>query len=392
MDLKDIEIWGRELLQNEARKRGMKNPELYSRAELIRSILRHDYGAPRNVREAARLIGGLLESAKDVLKSRLSPDQQAEPRWTPATRSPEVRRDAQPPAAVKPQPVRADAENQPVAEATKPSSEPQSQARMKAPGATPPPRARARRERTSDVPPPAVQPPVAETAPTAQSEDTKAEVPKSEPPLRESGEFARADEVESTRESGEIRLNIKPSDLNPFADEVEEPAKAEPETGAARESDRVPSGAANRDFTTTQTVLKSRLPLTEADVAPQPIAAALPEREPEPAPPPEPLPASGEHLRYGPHPEHGLLLRWRVSAEAIARARAVLGDDGELAVRIVTVRVDPRAVVETETLDHGPIEEVGDWTAPLVPSAARYVSSIGVRTPARFVSIVHAST
>jgi len=52
----------------------------------------------------------------------------------------------------------------------------------------------------------------------------------------------------------------------------------------------------------------------------------------------------------------------------------------------------PSKLVHTEIFDHGPIENRGDWTAPLPPNAARYVSAIGLRTPERFVSIVHTSS
>jgi hypothetical protein len=70
----------------------------------------------------------------------------------------------------------------------------------------------------------------------------------------------------------------------------------------------------------------------------------------------------------------------------------VLGAHGELALRVITVRVQDGLHVRTETLDHGPIDGTGDWTAPLDPNAARYVSSVGLRSGDRFVSIVHAAT
>jgi hypothetical protein len=99
-----------------------------------------------------------------------------------------------------------------------------------------------------------------------------------------------------------------------------------------------------------------------------------------------------EHITYGPHPQDGMLLRWRVTPEAIERARKLLGSSGELAVRIVAVRVEPHAVVKTDVIDHGPIEESGDWTAPLLPTEARYVSAVGLKSANKFVSIVHAKS
>jgi hypothetical protein len=99
-----------------------------------------------------------------------------------------------------------------------------------------------------------------------------------------------------------------------------------------------------------------------------------------------------EHITYGPHPQDGMLLRWRVTPEAIERARKLLGSSGELAVRIVAVRVEPHAVVKTDVIDHGPIAESGDWTAPLLPTEARYVSAVGLKSATKFVSIVHAKS
>jgi hypothetical protein len=85
----------------------------------------------------------------------------------------------------------------------------------------------------------------------------------------------------------------------------------------------------------------------------------------------------------------GLQLRWRVTEAGVARARAVLGAPGELAVRVVAVRTETGARVSTEITDHGPVAASGDWLAPLQPRAARYVSSIGLRHGERFVSIAH---
>ena len=260
MDLKDIDQWSRALLQKEARKRGIRTPEMYSRPELVKLILRHDYGSTINVREAARLMGGILGSAKSALRAGLGIAEER--------------------VARKPEPYRP------------------------APAAAP-------------VPVPAAAP-----------------VPVPVP--------------EAPRTAAEVRYERAPFEVSPW--------------------DEVPAAA------------------------PVPV----PERKPEPAASPELQPAAAasdefEQLSYGPHADAGLLLRWHVGSEAIHRARAVLGAHGELALRVVMVRVDQGLFVRTETLDHGPIESSGDWTAPLQPSAARYVSSVGLRSGDRFVSIVHAA-
>ncbi|HKP55378.1 MAG TPA: hypothetical protein VJV78_01580 [Polyangiales bacterium] len=241
MDLKDIDQWSRALLQNEARKRGIRTPEMYSRPELIKLILRHDYGSTINVREAARLLGGVLGSAKSVLRAGLG-----------------------------------------IAE-----------------------------ERPARQPEPAVRRPV----------------------------------PEAPRRAAEVRVEPAPFAVSPW------------------------------------------------DEAPEPVPAPEPERTPSPVQPVAAAPDDEyEELSYGPHRDAGLLVRWHVGSEAIHRARAVLGAHGELALRVVTVRVEDGLFVRTETLDHGPIESAGDWTAPIEPSAARYVSSVGLRSGDRFVSIVHAAS
>jgi hypothetical protein len=87
-----------------------------------------------------------------------------------------------------------------------------------------------------------------------------------------------------------------------------------------------------------------------------------------------------------------LHLAWKVTEQGAARARAVLGADGELILRIVSVRPDPAQIVHSEVTEHGPIEPKGEWTAQLPTEDTHCVSAIGLRSRGRFVSIVHASS
>src|SRR5262245_47927148 len=44
LDLSLIDAWTRGMLEGEARRRGIKGPEFRTRADLVRLILRHQYG------------------------------------------------------------------------------------------------------------------------------------------------------------------------------------------------------------------------------------------------------------------------------------------------------------------------------------------------------------
>jgi hypothetical protein len=84
-----------------------------------------------------------------------------------------------------------------------------------------------------------------------------------------------------------------------------------------------------------------------------------------------------------------LHLRWQVSERASQRASGLLGVPGELAVRVVSVCADPERVLHSQITDHGPIEPAGEWSMQLESDATHCVSSIGMRSGSRFVSIVH---
>ena len=226
MALTRIERWTRDVLEHEARKRGIRDPEVRTHAELVRLILRHDYASPHSLRNARKLLGSLLETAGVTLRSYAPPVPQApvrERRPTPAaTRTP---------IAAGPAP--------------------------KLPAASEPP------------PPPEAAP--ANSKPRAAG-------------------------------SSSVRL---------------------------------------------------------------------------------------DHSRPGPRELH---VRWEISEQAAARARSLLGSDGELAVRLVSVRADPTHVVLSDVTEHGPIDAAGEWVAELASADTHCVTSVGVRDAGRFVSIVHRSS
>jgi hypothetical protein len=88
-------------------------------------------------------------------------------------------------------------------------------------------------------------------------------------------------------------------------------------------------------------------------------------------------------------PSSGLCLRWQVSDDGLRRARAVLGDVGELAIQLVDVRTDAHQIVRTEITEHGPVGMRDTWTAPPRPTGARCVAAVGLRQGTRFVAIAH---
>ena len=55
------------LLEAEARKRGVRDAELRSRAELVRAIFQHDYGTRQSLRNARRFVTTLIDTANAVL-------------------------------------------------------------------------------------------------------------------------------------------------------------------------------------------------------------------------------------------------------------------------------------------------------------------------------------
>ena len=85
-----IERWTRNLLEAEARKRGVRDAELRSRAELLRAIFQHDYGTRQSLRNARKLVTTLIDTANAVLPlfgAHAPTPLQERPRMQPAAKS-----------------------------------------------------------------------------------------------------------------------------------------------------------------------------------------------------------------------------------------------------------------------------------------------------------------
>lgn len=386
MDLKDIEEWGRDLLQSEATKRGVRNPEVYSRSELMRLILQ-DYGAPTNVKEAARLIGGILGSAKEVFRSRLGAAKRLSGKGTRTYVG--AGRDAEQ--------ARREAEAKPYADWAREKRSEEAALRE----AEVKPHADSAHDENSGEEEAALR--------EAEAKPWAARSEEDEGALRES-ERVRAESRDQRRESERVRADARaagaahdddsrnllkagwhevPIERAKLPQEWQQGEILSPWTPEPLSEDAVKANLVPR--VDERPSSQSGVRRASADAL---LSGEVPERESsvEVVSAQSTPPAAAEHISYGPHPVDGLLVRWSVTAEAIERARKVLGADGELAVRIVAVRADPPAAVKTDVIEHGPVGEVGDWTAPLLASEARYVSAIGLRSQTRFVSIVHASS
>lgn len=87
-----------------------------------------------------------------------------------------------------------------------------------------------------------------------------------------------------------------------------------------------------------------------------------------------------------------LELTWQVNPHDAQRARRLLGQPGELSLRIVCVQADPQQVVRSSITEHGPLEPEGAWSWTLPGPDSHCVGSVGVRHGDRFVSIAHESS
>ena len=139
--------------------------------------------------------------------------------------------------------------------------------------------------------------------------------------------------------------------------------------------------------------LRSHLPLQRKPApsgpewqAPAPVERAAHRDVVRPAPPP---PDACDRLHCEGEPSSGLRLRWQISEDGLRRARAVLGDVGELAIQLVDVRTDAQQIVRTEITEHGPVAMRDVWTTPPRPTGARCVAAVGLRQGTRFVAIAH---
>lgn len=120
------------------------------------------------------------------------------------------------------------------------------------------------------------------------------------------------------------------------------------------------------------------------------------ERQPSPLPIPVPTPeltVSTVPSRLQLRREAGQLeLSWQVNPRDAQRARRLLGQHGELSLRIVCVQADPQHVVRSSVMEHGPLDPEGAWSWTLPGPDTHCVGSVGVRHGDQFVSIAHESS
>src|SRR5436190_23328387 len=105
LDLSRIDAWTREMLEAEARRRRIRNPEFRTRGDLIRLLLKHQYGdrvsagreriakGMRSARQARELFGLAMDAALSALPDPIGTimrlrSGQATPPPRPAARAP----------------------------------------------------------------------------------------------------------------------------------------------------------------------------------------------------------------------------------------------------------------------------------------------------------------
>lgn len=104
------------------------------------------------------------------------------------------------------------------------------------------------------------------------------------------------------------------------------------------------------------------------------------------------LPPSADRIECHAAGEGAIGVTWQVTPQGTARAAAVLGQRGELAVRLVTISPDAERVVKSEITEYGPVTEAGTWRTGALEQASRGFVAIGLRSDRRFVSIAHTAS
>lgn len=326
LDLSRIDAWTREMLEAEARRRRIRNPEFRTRGDLIRLLLKHQYGdrvsagreriakGMRTARQARELFGLAMDAALSAL----------------------------------PEPIG-------------------SIMRLRSGQHAPPPRQAPRAPRG------------ASTGDTPRSVATATTEVASEPPP-----------VHLARTSTELLAPITTPIEATTRTFIEEPIRT-------RTMARLLAAQGHRERALL--IYEELLAQNSADGAIQDEADAVRRGEilAEPHLPEPPfdadrwaLPDTDDQLSCEGDPSTGLTLRWSVTEAGQLRAGAVLGERGELALRIISIQPDPERVVRSQITEHGPVGEQGQWQAPALAPGARCFAAVGLRAGNRFVAIVHA--
>lgn len=351
MDLSRIESLTREMLEAEARRRGIKSPEFRTRTELVRLIVRHGYGAQIDAgREAIGQSVKTVQVARDLVGYAVN-------------------------AALGAIPARFDVLGL--------WSSKRTLARHNAPPAPPaPPGSSASVSDVSDEEPRASFAPRSVTPLTGEAARRPSTQPPSAAPAQGSGQA-------STREAAPRAPSTRTFQEEPIR--THSMARLLAAQGHRERALAIYEELIAKDDTD-PALEREAAGLRRGEPAP---AAALPEppREPRPSQAPSGVwSSSKEQLTCEGAPHSGLRLRWAITHEGERRARAVLGvsdDDGELTVRLVSIRPDAERIVRSEITEHGPVAASGEWSPGPLLDAERCVAAIGLRAGDRFVSIVH---
>jgi len=298
MDLSDIESWTRELVVSEARRRGIREPELRATSVLVRLILRDQYGGRINAQR--KRLGARLEQARALVDSVVG----ALPEALVALRGHE------------------------------PS--------MRSPSAAPP------------APPPR---PAARARPAAVSEPEPA---SSAPPVASQVALEAASHVASAPTPA-------PSSAAPSASPKPSRRKAKPAAARARADEPAPADTADA---VPETQPAETQPGSVAETQPGTIAAD------------DAIVCEGD--------AQGARVRWATSAQGRERASTVLGEPGQLALRVIDIAPDPEHTVRTRIDDALLDAPAGERALPPPPEGARRLVAVGLKGAHRFVSIAHA--
>ncbi|MCA9600975.1 MAG: hypothetical protein R3A78_02760 [Polyangiales bacterium] len=88
------------------------------------------------------------------------------------------------------------------------------------------------------------------------------------------------------------------------------------------------------------------------------------------------------------HHEHGhVVVEWAVSPESLDPLRARTERDGKLAVRAVVLPPAGELLARPQVHEHTNAAWEGTWSVSGVPSGARYLVALGLRTDARFIPL-----
>lgn len=483
MDLSQIEAWTRMALELEAGRRGIRDPDFRSRAELVRLILRDEYGEAwaRGRRRVATGVKG-LQQARDfataaagmiasnlpgpldtflALRSRLSLSRSAVQRPIPP-RPPAPKRPSRPPATTAvevPSPAPAPVPGAVAGDGVGPSGLPSGVASEPPPGlgralaevdgerspsraplpsgvtSHPPPDRRSSRPpqplpAAPPVPAPVVAasgdgarplpsgvasvPPVAAPAPVvpgrseadgsvraaehAQApEPAQAAEPAGAPvPLSTTDALGAAAAAAAAVAAGEAASD-------PHADDSDQaPEAPAPETRSFTEEPirthsmaRLLARQGHRERALA--IYEELLAAHGEDVGLRREMEALRERagaaqaETLPVPGHRPTPVGDDRISCERDTTGAVRVRWRVTDAGAERARELLGEAGELAVRVVAILPDEARVVRSDITEHGPVAADGTWLASAPQPGARCLVAVGMRDRGarRFVSIAH---